>query len=400
MIVVGGGPAGAVTAGLLAKDGRRVLLLEREKFPRYHIGESLNPGLLPALERMGLRERLDEIGYLRKYGATFVWGAGVEPWDFRFSEGSPYEYVHQVRRADFDALLLARARELGAVVVEEATVKDIVQDGERVTGVTYQAKAAVTSRTARCRMLVDASGQQHLLARRFDLLNWHDDLRNIAVWSYWQGCELYAGNRAGDTLVENLPEGWIWYIPLADGTVSIGYVTPVEQYKKAAPQNAEAFLHEQLARTCEVSRLTRNAVQVSGVRTIKDWSYQATRFQGPGWALVGDAAAFVDPLLSSGVTLAMRAAERLADGLGRVLDHPESEEAVLTRYEKNYQEFLGVILEFVRVFYDRTRLKEEYWDEAQRAIDPDALLNSKVDFVTLISGLFGTAEIFAPVDVP
>lgn len=96
----------------------------------------------------------------------------------------------------------------------------------------------------------------------------------------------------------------------------------------------------------------------------------------------------------------MRAAERLADGLGRVLDHPESEEEVLTRYEKNYQEFLGVILEFVRVFYDRTRLKEEYWDEAQRAIDPDALLNSKVDFVTLISGLFGTAEIFDPVDVP
>ncbi len=398
--MVGGGPAGAVTAGLLAKEGRRVLVLERDKFPRYHIGESLNPGLVPALERMGVRERLDEIGYLRKYGATFVWGAGIEPWDFRFNEGSPYENVHQVRRADFDALLLARARELGAVVVEEATVKDILQDGDRVTGVTYQPKGAATPRTARSRMLVDASGQQHLLARRFDLIEWHDDLRNIAVWSYWQGCERYPGNRAGDTLIENLPDGWLWYIPLSDGTVSIGYVTPVDAYKKEAPRDAEAFVRAKIAESCEVSRLTRDAVQVAGMRTIKDWSYRATRFHGPGWALVGDAAAFVDPLLSSGVTLALRAAERLADGLGRVLDKPECEEEVLQRYQKNYQEFLGVILEFVRVFYDRTRLKEEYWDEAQRAIDPNGLLNSKADFVTLISGLYGTAEIFEPVDTP
>ncbi|MFD0319356.1 FAD-dependent oxidoreductase [Streptomyces flavalbus] len=395
--MIGGGPAGAVTAGLLAKEGRRVLVLEREKFPRYHIGESLNPGLVPALERMGVRGRLDEMGYLRKYGATFVWGAGIEPWDFRFSEGSPYENVHQVRRADFDALLLARARELGAVVMEEATVKDILQDGDRVTGVTYQTKAAATPKSARCRMLVDASGQQHLLARRFDLVEWHDDLRNIAVWSYWQGCEKYAGDRAGDTLIENLPDGWFWYIPLADGTVSIGYVTSTDQYMKEAPRNAEAFLHEKLAQTVEVSRLTRDAVQVSGVRTVKDWSYQATRFHGPGWALVGDAAAFVDPLLSSGVTLALRAAERLADGIGHALDDPAFEEEVLARYEKNYQEFLGVILDFVRVFYDRTRLKEEYWDEAQRAIDPAALVNSKADFVTLISGLYGNAEIFEPV---
>src|SRR5262245_33063931 len=149
--------------------GHRVLVLEREKFPRYHIGESLITGSLPALEELGLRERLDQMGFTKKYGGTLLWGKSQGTWDFRFTESSNYEYSYQVRRADFDSVLLTRARELGAYVIEEATVKEPIFDGERVIGVSYTQKGGTEKRTATCRLLVDASGQSHILARHFDL---------------------------------------------------------------------------------------------------------------------------------------------------------------------------------------------------------------------------------------
>jgi flavin-dependent dehydrogenase len=395
VVVIGGGPGGAATAGLLAKRGHRVLVIEREKFPRYHIGESLITGSIPALEELGLRERLDEMKFMRKYGGTLLWGRSQGIWDFRFTESSEYEYSFQVRRADFDALVLGRARELGAFVIEEATVKEPLLDGDRVVGVKYAYKGSDEERTATCRMVVDATGQSHILGRQFDLIGWHADLRNVAVWTYFQGCKSYAGTRAGDTVTENRPSGWFWFIPLSDNTVSVGYVTPIAEFKKSG-MTLEELYADQLGKAEEVRALTEGASRVSGFRTIRDWSYTCRNFQGPGWALVGDAAAFIDPLLSTGVTLALRGAHGLADAVDAVLADPGAEQRVMARYEKNYREFLDSLLDFVRFFYDRTRHKEEYWDKAQRSIDPKRLRPSKIDFATMLSGLTGINDIFPP----
>jgi len=414
VIVVGGGPGGSISAGLLAQRGHRVLVLEREKFPRYHIGESLITGALPALDELGLRERLDALGFTKKYGGTLVWGRDEEPatgwgtlvakserrervWGFRFAEASNYEHAYQVRRAEFDALILTRARELGAVVVEEATVKEPVFDGDRVVGVSYQRKGDAEPRIANCRLLVDATGQSHILGRRFDLIEWHDDLRNIAVWTYFQGCKRYEGNRAGDIITESRPNGWFWFIPLSDGTVSVGYVTPIAEFQRSGKSHAELYESE-LGKADEVRKFTEGATRVSGFRSIRDWSYTCNRFHGPGWALVGDAAAFVDPLLSTGVTLAARGAQGLAEAADAVLRDPSSESWVLDRYEKNYRAFLEPLLEFIRFFYDRDLPKEKYWDKAQQTIDPDKLRTRKADFATMLSGLTGINEIFEGTD--
>src|SRR5262249_4437712 len=183
-------------------------------------------------------------------------------WDFRFRESSNHEYAYQVRRADFDAVLLGRARELGCYVIEEATVKEPILDGDRVVGVSYTQKGQPGIRTATCRMLVDASGQAHLMARHFDLIEWHEDLRNIAVWTYFQGCGRYIGTRAGDIITENRPAGWFWFIPLSDGTVSVGYVTPTREYQQSG-KTLEELYHSELAGAVEVRRLTEGATQVS-----------------------------------------------------------------------------------------------------------------------------------------
>jgi flavin-dependent dehydrogenase len=393
VVVIGGGPGGSSTAGLLAKRGHRVLVLEREKFPRYHIGESLITGTLPTLEELGLRGRMDAMGFTRKYGGTLLWGKGQGVWDFRFNEAADYEYSFQVRRADFDALLLTRARELGVCVIEEATVKEPVFDGERVTGVTYTRKGDPAVHRANCRFLVDASGQTHVLARRFDLIEWHDDLRNIAVWTYFQGCKRYGGTRAGDIITENRPSGWFWFIPLSDGTTSVGYVTPIEEYQKSGMTLEELHTTE-LAKAKEVRSMTEGAVRVSGYRNIKDWSYTCSRFHGPGWALVGDAAAFIDPLLSTGVTLAMRSAYGVSRAIDSALRDPRTEAESLARYENGYREFLESLLAFVRFFYDRTRHREDYWEFAQQTIDPKKLRPRKIDFATMLSGLTGINDIF------
>lgn len=384
--VIGAGPAGATAAALLAREGHTVLVLEREKFPRYHIGESLITGCLPVIEELGLTDRLAAMGFTKKYGGTLMWGAEAGTWGFRFADGGVYEYAYQVRRADFDALLLTRARELGAQVLEEATVKEVEFEGDRAVGLTYTRKGGEEAVRVRARMVVDASGQGRLLGRQFDLVDWHEDLRNVAVWNYFQGCELLTGEHAGDIFIENRPVGWFWFIPLSDGTVSVGYVTTAEYLKETGRPPAQLFADER-AKSSEIARMLRDAVQVGAFRTARDWSYTCTRFHGPGWVSVGDAAAFVDPLLSTGVTLAMRGGRFTARAVDEALRTPDSEEKVMDTYERSYREFLGSILTFVRFFYHRDKAKQEYHEQAQELIDPGQVQAPHEDFATLLSGL-------------
>ncbi|QFG24777.1 NAD(P)/FAD-dependent oxidoreductase [Actinomadura sp. WMMB 499] len=389
VVVIGGGPAGATAAGLLAKNGRSVLVLERERFPRYHIGESLIPAVMRPMEELGIVDRFDQRGFERKYGGTLVWGNEQIPWNFSFIKGGPYAYAFHTRRADFDTVVLDRARELGAHVLEEATVKEPIQDETgRVTGVRYTVQGDKTVREARASLVVDASGQARVLSRRFSEITWHDQLRNVAVWTYFDGCDRLPGDEWTNILIEGLEEGWFWAIPIDKDRQSVGYVTRTETAGKTDASLQELFLQE-VERSTKLKHLLRDARQSGGWRSARDWSYQSHTFHGDGWVLVGDSAAFVDPLFSTGVALATLAASTLSKVIDKVLDHPEIEKEALKRYATAYSGFFDEIRTFVERFYDRTKYKEFYYSLAQEMVDPEKKNEPSADFVQLISGLSG-----------
>ncbi|MEU1478321.1 NAD(P)/FAD-dependent oxidoreductase [Streptomyces sp. NPDC001668] len=392
VVVIGGGPAGASAAGLLAGRGHRVLVLEREKFPRYHIGESLITGCVVVLEELGIRERVEDLGFVKKFGGSLVWGQDGR-WTFKFAEGKPeFTHSYNVRRADFDALVLTRARELGACVREEAVVKSPVVEDGRVVGLRYSQRGG-EEHEVRSRHVIDASGQARVLGRGLTGVEWNEDLRNVAVWTYFQDGESLTGDEAGNIFIEHVPGGWFWYIPIFDGTHSVGFVTPSDEASRSGlglPELFEAKIEE----STHVKRLLKGASRTSAHRSARDWSYTCEQFTGPGWTLVGDAAAFVDPLFSTGVTLAMLAASASAEMIDRVLQKPELETALAERYERSYRDFLADIVSFVRFFYDAGLDREAYYEYAQALVDPGKLFFPRKDFVTLISGLNSLRPIF------
>jgi flavin-dependent dehydrogenase len=392
VVVIGGGPAGSATAGLLALRGHRVLLLEKEKFPRYHIGESLITGFLEVVEELGIRDRLERMGFVRKYGGSLVWGSQKQRWTFSFIEGGPYEYSYQVRRADFDALLLARARELGVQVREEATVRAALRDGERVTGVRYVLRGD-DELVACARLVVDASGQARVLGRQLSTVAWHEQLKNVAVWAYFQDVTRLDGDESGNILIENVPDGWFWGIPMFDGTMSVGYVTPAIRAAEDGRELPELFAAK-VGQSTELRRMMGGSSQASAFRSARDWSYRCENLHGPGWVLVGDAAAFVDPLFSTGVALAMLAAKQLSRTADLVLDRPDLEDTAFALYEDGYRHFIDSILSFVQYFYNGTLDREYYYRRAKAIIDPERNTSGRADFVTLISGLSGARPIF------
>ncbi|MFF5499780.1 NAD(P)/FAD-dependent oxidoreductase [Streptomyces aquilus] len=393
VIVIGGGPAGATTAGLLAQRGHRVLVLDRERFPRYHVGESLIPGFMIPMEELGLTERMEARGFERKYGGTLVWGNNEIPWSFNFSTGGRIPYSYHTRRADLDTMILDRARELGAYVVEEATVKETIEEDGRVVGVRYALRGLNGTQEARASLVVDASGQARVIGRKYSEVNWHDQLQNVAVWTYFDNCHRLPGDEWSNILIEGIQDGWFWGIPIDKGVFSVGYVTRSATASASDKALEDLFVSEK-AKTTKLKELLKDAHQTSGYRTARDWSYTNERFYGNGWVLVGDAAAFVDPLFSTGVALATMAASTLSKIVDKILQHPEIEEKALDRYAAAYRDFFGDIRYFVEQFYDRSKTKGFYWSLAQEITDPDKENADEVDFVKLISGLSGKHRLF------
>ncbi len=317
VVVIGGGPAGATVSALIAREGPRVQLFERERFPRFHIGESLIPETYWVLERLGMLEKMKKSRFIKKHSVQFVNASGKESAPFYFRDNKPHEcsQTWQVVRSEFDQMMLENAREHGVVAHEGARVLDVVFEDGRAVGVAVQTDDG-TAATVRARVIVDASGQSGLLQKKFKLRVWDPTLNKSAIWTYWQGAHRDTGRDEGATMVLQTAnrQGWFWYIPLHDDRVSVGVVAPFDYLFKGRPEHERTY-EEEVARCPAVQKRLASARRVTGYFATRDYSYRSKEVAGNGWVLVGDAFGFLDPLYSSGVLLALRSGEMAADAI-------------------------------------------------------------------------------------
>ncbi len=398
VLVIGGGPAGSTAAGLLARQGFDVTLFEQSKFPRYHIGESLLPTILPIMDMLGVREKLENYGFQRKHGAYLEWGSETWALDFGELSGS-YTHAFQVPRAEFDQLLLEHARELGVHVFENVEAREIFFEGERPVRASWQQKSAnggsATLGETSFDFLLDASGRKGIMANLY-LHNrkYHNVFQNIGVWGYWKNTDRLATGREGDIAVGSIPNGWLWGIPLSDGTMSIGAVMHKNVFKDKRDQGMESIYAEAIAASPLLKKITRDAELISPVSTETDYSYVSDKFCGPGYFMLGDAACFLDPLLSSGVHLATFSAMLAAASITSLSRGEVNETEALAFFENSYRQAYLRFLVFLSAFYDVGRSKESYFWEAQRVTQDDVPADFlKLAFLNLVTGVKDLADV-------
>ena len=322
VVVIGGGPAGSTTSTILAQGGLKVGLFEREKFPRFHIGESLIPETYWVLKRLNMLEKMQKSHFVKKYSVQFINANGKLSAPFYFWDNKPHEcsQTWQVVRSEFDQMMLENAREHGVNVREGVRVHDVIFEGDRAVGV--RIKDGEGFREVRAKVVVDASGQNGLLMNRLNLRVWDPILNKGAIWTYWENAYRDSGKDEGATLViqNGNRQGWFWYIPQHDNIVSIGIVAPFDYIFKGRTSYAQTY-EEEVEMCPGVKQRVANAKKVTGYFATKDYTYRSTRVSGDGWVLVGDAFGFLDPLYSSGVLLALKsgqlASKAIVDGLAK-----------------------------------------------------------------------------------
>ena len=350
--IIGGGPAGSTAATLLARAGRRVIVCERERFPRFHIGESLLPISMRTFARLGVLEKFERAGFLRKYGVEMAGACSDTGVKFYFKDayGSKIENSYQVPRAEFDKVLLDHAAENGAEVREESSVTKVVFFDDHVN-LRIEGKGSA-GETIDARYVIDASGRHSVLGNQFQVKETYPRLQKISIFAHYEGVEMNQG-RAG-TLTRQLraADRWFWYIPLSPSRSSIGVVLDGALFKQAK-KLPEDFLADSLAEQPFFAHRMGRARRVSPVHATADFSYRQRRLTGDRWLLAGDAAGFIDPVFSSGVFLALLAGEQCADTLHVVLDHPHQAPRLFGRYEKLLRRVMKSYLRVVNAWYGK-----------------------------------------------
>lgn len=366
VVIVGGGPAGTTVASMLRKYNPElsVLVLEKEKFPREHIGESQLPGIGPILHEMGVWDKVEAAGFPIKLGATFTWGRNQDVWDFDFypaeefiDEARPGKFAgqrtftaFQVERAIYDTILLRHAEELGAEVREQTQVREVRTDGDRITGLLLDDGSEI-----RARWYVDATGHVGLLRRALGIeSNAPAELRNVAFWDYYDDAEWAIRIGTGGTRIQvrSLPYGWIWFIPIGQTRASVGVVCPSSYYKEQGLTPAEMHARA-MNEQPEIRYLLRNATSSTGgqVLSTKNWSHLSDRLAGENWFICGEAAGFADPILSAGMTLAHTSAREVAYSINEIERGGEDPVWIKSWYDKKNRRNIDQHIRFAKYWY-------------------------------------------------
>lgn len=352
-VVIGGGPGGCTAASLVAEQGFSTLLLERDKMPRFHVGESLMPETYWTFERLGILHELDRIGFTRKHGVQFVTSDDKEskPFIFRMHDDRDCSESWHVNREQFDQLLWETAFNRGVTTSDETRVLDIEirkQSPHKITIKTADGKEADIV----AKVIVDASGQSSMIANRLGLKEYYDDLKKAAIWGYFDGAQRAGGGNPEVTCIlhTNSKEAWFWYIPLGDGTVSVGLVGDNDFILKRQGPPEKAFA-EEMNNCPGVKRRLQDATQVGRFHVAKEFSYRTTQQAGDGWVLVGDAGGFIDPIYSSGVYLALKSAVLAAETICEGFHRNDLSGEFLGKWTGHYEEGVEYLRKLVRAFY-------------------------------------------------
>ena len=354
-VVIGGGPAGATAGTVLAQHGRRVAVLEREAFPRYHIGESLMPYTWFTFERLGVLDWFARAACPKKYSVQFVSTTGKVSQPFYFFETikHPCATTWQVRRSDFDRMLLDNARSNGADVRQGAAVRELLMDGDRAVGVLADV-AGGGSETLRADAVIDASGRDTFLASKLGWKRRDPDLAKISIFTYYRGAKRDPGLDEGATTVAYIPEkGWFWYIPLPDDIVSVGVVAEAS-YLYRDTRDPEAIFAREADACIWINDHLRAGTRIEPVRVTGEFSYRAAAIGGNGFCLAGDAFSFLDPVFSTGVFMALKSGEMAADAVHRGLDAGAVTADTFTEYERDMRWALDQFRRLVLSFYNQT----------------------------------------------
>ena len=352
-IVIGGGPAGSTAAAVLASKGRRLALLEKEKFPRYHIGESLLPYTYFPLQRIGLIERMKASRFPKKYSVQFVSSDGRASQPFYFFRHLKHEAActWQVLRSEFDQLLLDNAREKGAEVHEETMVRQLIQENGAITGVRAVDKNGETLEY-HAPITIDASGRDAFALTRNGWKVRDPYLNKIAVWTYYQGALRDPGLNEGATTIAYLPDkGWFWYIPLPEDMVSVGAVAE-KSYLYNGTRDLASIFHREVANNAWIQQHLAPGRQTGPYRVTGEYSYRSRHCAADGLILIGDGFAFLDPVFSSGVFLALRSGELAANAVDAALAAGDVSASQFSDYGARMCKGIEAMRKLVYIFYN------------------------------------------------
>jgi flavin-dependent dehydrogenase len=353
---MGGGPAGSSVASILAREGRSVVVFEKEVFPRHHIGESLMTDTYWTFQRMGILEKLKQSPFVRKYSVQFANPAGRESRPFYFFEANHHEsaVTWQVTRAEFDKLLLDHAAEQGASVHQGALVKKVIFDGDRAVGVEVKLQDG-SIRFYHAKVVVDATGRQAILSNKFGWRMRDPKLKKAVLYAYFKGAHREPDLNGGATLVLRTPPGsggWFWYIPLENDITSVGIVANPEYLVKGRGQNLAKIFNEEIEKCESARRRVTSAERVSKIYSILDYSYRSKQNAGNGFILIGDAYGFLDPIYSSGVLLALKMAELASDAIHDAFNNDDFSAERLGQFQPKLDRGIESMRKLVYAFYN------------------------------------------------